>query len=155
MGSQAEQVKRKSSHILGDFVDEIYYDRRAPTYRTCAECWASGPSYQPCQECDKGTYMPLELIGYIIDSQTVGEKMNKPHHTARAGLTYNRIHTDTMKINCAAIKNQLIQDFEKKYPYWKDGEGFQFAPLQKSCGVRKLLRGFFEEYDELLNQKRI
>jgi hypothetical protein len=32
--------------------------------------------------------MPLDLGGYIIDSQTVGEKMKKPHHTARAGLAH-------------------------------------------------------------------
>jgi hypothetical protein len=99
--------------------------------------------------------MPLELRGCIIDSQTIGEKMNKPHHTARAELTYNKICTDTMKFNRTAIEKQLIQDFEKKHPYWKDDEGFQFAPHQKSYAVRELLRGFLGEYDELLDQQRI
>jgi hypothetical protein len=30
--SQAEQVKWQLSYILGERVDEIYYNRRAPTY---------------------------------------------------------------------------------------------------------------------------
>jgi hypothetical protein len=150
-----EQVQWKSSYVLGDGVNEVYHERRAPTYGTCEACWASGPSYQPCLECDEGMYMPLGLRGYIIDSQTVGEKMKKPHHTARAGLTYNRIRRDTMKFVRLAIEKQLIQDFEKKNPDWKDDEGFKFAPHQKSYAIRELLIGFFGEYEEILNQKRI
>jgi hypothetical protein len=73
----------------------------------------------------------------------------------RAGLTYNKIHTDTIKFNCPAMEKKIIQDFEKKHPYWKDDEGFQFAPHNKSYTVGKLLRGFFGEYDELLDQKLI
>jgi hypothetical protein len=152
----ADDVVRPCNHKWASLAEQvIYYERRASTYGTCTECWESGPSYQPCQECYKGTHIPLELRGYIIDSQTVGKKMNKPHHTARAGLTYNRIHTDAMKLNRPSIEKQLIQDFKKKHPYWKDNEGFQFATHQKSYAVPELLRGFFGEYDELLNQKPI
>jgi hypothetical protein len=57
--------------------------------------------------------MPLELRGCIIDSQTIGEKMNKPHHTARAGLTYNKIRTDTMKFNCPEIKKAINSRLRK------------------------------------------
>ena len=77
--------------------------------------------------------------------------MKKPHHTARAGLTYNMICTDTMKFNGKAIKAQLIQDFEKAHPYWKDHKDeYQFAPHQTSYAERELVREFFGEYDELL-----
>jgi hypothetical protein len=41
----AEQSKWLSSY-WGDSNDvKLYYERRAPTYGTCEECWASGPSY--------------------------------------------------------------------------------------------------------------
>jgi hypothetical protein len=141
----AEQSKWISSYF-GDSNDvELYYERRAPTYGTCEECWASGPSYQPCQECDKVLCMPLELRGYIIDSQTMGEKMKKPHHTARAGLTYNQICTDTMTFNRPAIKLKLDRDFNKEHSHWVDNEDdYQFAPHQKSYAIRELHRFFFE-----------
>jgi hypothetical protein len=64
--------------------------------------------------------MPLELEGYILDSQRVGEKMKKPHHTARAGPTYNMIRTDAMKFDRKAIKVQLPQDFNREHPFWMD-----------------------------------
>ena len=95
--------------------------------------------------------MPLELRGYIIDSQTVGEKMNKPHHTARAGLTYNETRTDTMKFDRPRIEEQLIQDFERENPLILD----DFVKKEKTHAIRELIKNFFEEYDDLLNQKRI
>jgi hypothetical protein len=82
-----EQRPWRTSYLGDSNNARLYYERRASTYRTCAECWASGPSYQPCHECDKVLSMPLNLRGQIIDSQTVGKKMKRPHHTARAGLT--------------------------------------------------------------------
>jgi hypothetical protein len=54
--------------------------------------------------------------------------MKKPHHTARAGLTYNKIRTaDRMIFSHQAIKLQLNQDFEEENPYWVDEEGYPFA----------------------------
>jgi hypothetical protein len=51
------------------FYQNGYISRaRVPTYGTCQDCWASGPNYQPCQECDKGPYKLLMYSGYIIDS---------------------------------------------------------------------------------------
>jgi hypothetical protein len=44
---QAEQSKWRSSYCLKTELNNdngIYYKRRAPTYGTCAECWASGPT---------------------------------------------------------------------------------------------------------------
>jgi hypothetical protein len=156
LANQAEQLKWQSSYIIGDREDEIYHQRRAPTYGTCDGCWASGLSYQPCQECDNGEYMPLELKGYIIDSQSVATKLKKPHHTARAGLTYNVMRTDMMKFNRKAIKEQLIKDHDKEHPYWKDHEDeFQFALHQKSYAERGLVTAFFGEYDALLNFPKI
>jgi hypothetical protein len=64
--------------------------------------------------------MPLKLKGCILDSQRVGKKRKKPHHTARAGLTYNMICTDTMKFDCTAIEAQLLQDFNIEHPFWVD-----------------------------------
>jgi hypothetical protein len=131
-------------------------EARAPTYGTCAESWASGPSYQPCQEWDKDLYMPLELRGYIIYSQTVGKKMEKPHHTVRAGLvTYNKAHTDTMRFNREAITLQISQDLKKENPYLVDDEDHPMGPHQKTDAIRDLIKDFFQEYDELPNQKRI
>jgi hypothetical protein len=60
-----------------------------------------------------------------------------------------------MKFSHQAIKLQLIQDFEKKHPHWVDDEGYPFAKHQKSYAIRELLKDLFEEYDELLNKKRI
>jgi hypothetical protein len=100
--------------------------------------------------------MPLELRGYIIDSQTMSAKMKKPHHTARAGLTYNKICRDTMTFNRPAIELQLHRDFNKEHPHWVDKEdNYQFAPHQRSYAIRELHRKFFGEHDALLNQKRI
>jgi hypothetical protein len=83
--------------------------------------------------------MPLALKGYILDSQSVGKKMKKPHHTARAGLTQNMIRTDTMKFDCKAVEAQLLQDFNVEHPFWKDNPNdYQFAPHQRSyeeCGL--------------------
>ncbi len=151
---EAEHSKWSSSFWMGSELNNdshISYERRAPTYGTCAECWASGPSYQPCEECGKRPYMPLELRGYIIDSQTVGEKMNKPHHTARAGLTYNETRTDTMKFDRPRIEEQLIQDFERENPLILD----DFVKKEKTHAIRELIKNFFKEYDDLMNQKRI
>jgi hypothetical protein len=100
--------------------------------------------------------MPLGLQGYILDSQRVGEKMMKPHHTARAGLTYNAICTDTMKFNRKLIKAQLEQDFNQEHPGWADTEDDpQFAPHQRSYAIHKVVNNFFKEYDDLLNVQRI
>jgi hypothetical protein len=130
----------------------IYYVRRAPTYGTCNGCWATGPSYQPCQECDNGHYTPLALKGYILDSQTVGKKMKKQHHTARAGLTYKT----TMKLDRKVVEAQLLQDFNVEHPCWEDKEDdYQFAPHQRSFAEREFVRDFFTEYDALLNVPRI
>jgi hypothetical protein len=121
--------------------------RRAPTYGTCNGCWATGPSYQPCQECDNGHYMPLKLKGYILDSQRLGKKMKKPHHTARAGLTYNMIRTDTMKFDCKAIEAQLLQDCNIKHPFWVDDKDApKFAPDSRSYEEREFVTDFFKEY---------
>jgi hypothetical protein len=124
-----EQMSWQSSCEEETEQRNIHYQRQAPTYGTCNGCWATGPSYQPCQECDNGHDMPLKLKGYIHDSQRVGEKMKKPHHTARAGLTYNTIHTDTMKFDRTAIEAQLLQDFNIKHPFWVDDkDAHKFAP---------------------------
>ncbi len=127
--------------------------RRAPTYGTCNGCWATGPRYQPCQECDNGHYTPLALKGYILDSQTVGKKMKKPHHTARAGLTYNTICIDTMKFDRKAVKAQLLQDCNVENPFWVDKEDdYQFTPHpQRSFAEREVVKDFFKEYEDLLN----
>jgi hypothetical protein len=115
---------------------QLHQHSKAPTYGTCADCWASGPSYQPCQECGKDLYMPLDLRGYVIDSQTFGEKMKKPHHIVRAGLTQNKATTDTMKFDCEAITLQITQDFEKEHPYFKDeDEEHPLGPHQKTQSV--------------------
>jgi hypothetical protein len=106
---QMEQMSWQSSCEEETEQRSIYYVRRAPTYGTCNGCWATGPTYQPCQECDHGHYTPLVLKGYILDSQTVGKKMKKPHHTARAGLTYNMICTDTMKQNGQGKTSSRLQ----------------------------------------------
>jgi hypothetical protein len=153
---QTEQLSWQSSYEEEDDQCNINYNRRAPTYGTCNRCWATGPSYQPCQGWDKGVYMPLELKGYILDSQRVGEKMRKPHHTARAGLTYNTIRTDAMQFNRKAIKAELVQDFNQEHPTWEDiKEDYQFAPHQRSYAIRDVVRDFFREYDDLLNVQRI
>jgi hypothetical protein len=75
----------------------------------------------------------LALKGYILDSQTVGKKMEKPHHTARAELTYNTIHTDTMKFDRKAVEAQLLKGFNVEHPCWEDKkDDYQFAPHQRS-----------------------
>ena len=137
---QMEQMSWQSSCEEEDEQCCIYYVRRAPTYGgTCNGCWATGPSYQPCQECDNSQYKPLALKGYILDCQRVGKKMRKPHHTARAGLTYNAICTDTLKFDRKAVEAQLLQDFNVEHPFWKDNPNdYQFAPHQRSyeeCGL--------------------
>jgi hypothetical protein len=132
----------------------IYYVRRAPTYGTYKGCWATGPSSQPCQECDNGQYTHLALKDYILDSQTVW--MKNPHHTARAGLTYNMISTDTMKFDRKAVKTQLLQDFNVEHPFWKDNPNdYQFTPHQRSYEEREVVTDFFKEYKDLLNVKHI
>jgi hypothetical protein len=79
----------------------------------------------------------LALKGYILDSQTVGKKMKKPHHNARAGFTYNTICTDTMKFDRKAVKAQLLQDFNVEHPCWVDKEDdYQFGPHQRSFAER-------------------
>jgi hypothetical protein len=155
---EAEQSKWTSSFWCGSEMNNdmmIKYERRAPTYGTCAECWASGPSYQPCEECDRGPYMPLDITGHIIDSQTVAEKMKKPHHTARAGLTYIETRTETMKFDGPRIRLQLIHDFEEENPYIRDEWDSPFDKKEKTNAIRELIKNFFEEYDALLSQKRI
>jgi hypothetical protein len=153
---QTEQLSWQSSYEEEDDQCNIYCHRRAPIHGTCNGCWASGPSYPPCQECDKGEYMPLELQGYILDSHRVGKKMMKPHHTARAGLAYNKTHTDTMKFNRKAIKAQLEQDFNQEHPGWVDREDNpQFAPHQRSYAIHEVVKDFFIEYDDLLNVQSI
>jgi hypothetical protein len=153
---QTEQLSWQSSYEEEDDQCNIYYYRRAPTYGTCNRCWETGLSYQPCQECDKGEYMPLELQGYILDSQRVGKKMMKPHHTARAGLTYNTICTDVMKFNRKGIKAQLEQDFNQEHPGWVDREDDpKSAPHQRSYAICEVVNDFFKEYDDLLNVPRI
>jgi hypothetical protein len=153
---QTEQMSWQLSCEEETEQHHIYYVRRAPTYGTCNKCWATGPSYQPCQECDNGHYTPLALKGYILDSQTVGKKMEKPHHTASAGLTYNTIHTDTMKFYRKAVKAQLLQDFNVEHPCWEDKEDdYQFAPHQRSVVEREVVKDFFKEYKDLLNVPRI
>jgi hypothetical protein len=153
---QMEQLTWQSSYEEEDDQCTISFHRRAPTYGMCNGCWATGPSYQPCQECDKGEYMPLELQGYILDSQKVGKKMKKPHHTARAGLTYNAICTDAMKFNRTAIEAQLVQDFNLEHSFWVDTEKDpQLAPHQTSYAIREVVFDFFKEYDDLLNVQRI
>jgi hypothetical protein len=115
------------------------------------------PAINPVKaECDKGLYMPLEMRGYIIDSQTFGKKMKKPHHTARAGLTQDKATTDdTMKFDCEAITLQITQDFEKEHSYFKDDKEDSFGPHRKTDAIRDIIQDFFQECDELLNQKRI
>jgi hypothetical protein len=149
---QMEQMSRQLSCEEGTEQRCIYYRRRAPTYGTCNGCWATGPSYQPCQECDNSHYMPLKLEGYILDSQRVGEKMKKPHHTARAGLTYNMIRTDTMKFDRKAIEAQLLQDFNIKHPFLADNKDApKFAPDSRAYEEREVVTDFFKEYEDLLN----
>jgi hypothetical protein len=100
--------------------------------------------------------MPLRLRGSILDSQRVGEKMKKPHHTARAGLTYNTIHTDTMKFDRTAIEAQLLQYFNIKHPFWVgDKDAPKFAPDLRAYEEREVLTDFFKEYEDLLNIQRI
>jgi hypothetical protein len=100
--------------------------------------------------------MPLALKGYILDSQRVSEKMKKPHHTARAGLTYNMIRTDAMKLDRKAVKAQLLQDFNVEHPFWVDDKDApQFAPHQRSYEEREVVTDFFIEYEDLLNVQRI
>jgi hypothetical protein len=100
--------------------------------------------------------MPLKLKGYILDSQRVGKKMKEPHHTARAGLTYNTICTDTMKFDRKAVEAQLLQDFNVKHPFWKDNPNdYQFAPHQRSYEEREVVTYFFKEYEDLLNVQGI
>jgi hypothetical protein len=142
---QMEQISWQSSCEEETEQRSIYYVRQAPTYGTCNGCWATGPSYQPCQECDNGHYTPLALKGYILDSQTVGKKMKKPYHTARAGLTYNTIRTDTMKFDRKAVKAQLLQDFNVEHPFWVDRDNdYQFAPHQRSFAEREVVKDFFK-----------
>jgi hypothetical protein len=98
----------------------------------------------------------MALKGYILDSQTVGKKMKKPHHTARAGLAYNTIRTDTMKFDRKVVKAQLLQDFNVEHPCWEDKEDdYQFAPHQRSFAEREFVKYFFKEYEALLNVPRI
>jgi hypothetical protein len=155
----ADQMEQMSWQLSCEEEDEqrcIYYVRQAPTYETCNGCWATGPSYQPCQECDSGNYTPLALKSCILDSQRFGKKMKKPHHTARAGLTYNTICTDTMKFNRKAVKAQLLQDSNVKHLFWVDKEGdYQFAPHQRSFAEHEVATCFFKEYEDLLNVPRI
>jgi hypothetical protein len=100
--------------------------------------------------------MPLGLRGYILDSQRVGEKMKKPHHTARAGLTYNTIRTDTMKFDRTAIEAQLLQDFNIKHPFWVDDKDApKFAPDSRAYEEREDLTDFFREYEDLLNMQHL
>jgi hypothetical protein len=81
--------------------------------------------------------MSLALKGYILDSLTVGKKMKKPHHTARAGLTHSTICTDTMKFDHKAVKAQPFEDFNVEHSFWVDKEDdYQFSPHQRSlCGM--------------------
>jgi hypothetical protein len=88
----------------------------------------------------------LALKGCILDSQTVGKKMKKPHHTARAGLTYNTIRTDTMKFDRKAVKAQLLQDFNVEHTCWEDKEDdYQLAPHQRSFAEREVGSGQGEQ----------
>jgi hypothetical protein len=99
--------------------------------------------------------MPMKLKGYILDSQSVDKKMKKLHHTARAGLTYNTICTDTMKLDRKAAEAQLLQDFNVGHPFWKDNPNdYQFAPHQRSYAEREVVTDFFKEYEDLLNVQR-
>jgi hypothetical protein len=153
---QMEQMSWQSSYEEENEQCNIGYHRRAPTYGTCNRCWATGPSYQPCQECEDGQYVPLKSKGYILDSQSVGKKMKKPHHTARAGLTDNTIRTDTMKFDRKGVKAQLLQDFNVEHPFWKDNPNdYQFAPHQRSYAEREIVTDFLKEYEDLLNAQRI
>jgi hypothetical protein len=114
------------------------------------------PAISPCQECENGQYMPLKLKGYILDGQSVGKKMKKPHHTARAGLTYNTIRTDMMKFDRKAVEAQLLQDFNVEHPFWKDNPNdYQFAPHERFYAEREVVTDFFKEYEDLLNVQRI
>ena len=113
---------------------------KVPTYGTCGNCWASGPNYQPCR-CDMGSFKPLELRGWIIDSQTFSEKWDKKHYDARAGLTQNYATIDTMKFDRTRIEKRIKEDFDKGQ--WISG------------GLDWIIREFFQEYDQLLNQRRI
>jgi hypothetical protein len=151
-----EEISWQPSCEKEDEQRNIGYHRRAPTYGTCNGCWATGPSYQPCQECENGQYMPLALKGYILDSQRAGKKMKKPHHTARAGLAYNTIHTDVMKFNRKAVEAQLLQDFNVEHPFWNDNPNdYQFAPHQRSYEEREVITDFVKEREDLLNVQRI
>jgi hypothetical protein len=140
-----EQISWQSSCEEEDEQRCIYYVRRAPTYGTCNGCWATGPSYQPCQECDNSQYMPLALKGYILDSQRVGRKMKKPPYTARAGLSYNTIRTYMIKFDRKAIEAQLLQDFNEKHPFWVDDKDApQFAPHQRSYEEHEVVTDFVQ-----------
>ena len=108
---------------------------KVSTYGTCTNCWASG-----CP-CDMGSYKPLDLRGWIIDSQTFGKKWNKPHHIARAGLMQNEATIETMSFDQPRIEKQIREDFNNGE--WITGD------------VEYIIREFFKEYDQLLNQQRI
>jgi hypothetical protein len=96
--------------------------------------------------------MPLSRKGYILDSQRVGKKMKKPHHTARAGLTYNMICTDTMNFVRKAVEALLLQDFNIKHPFWVDDKDApQCAPHQRSYEEHEVVTDLFKEYEDLLN----
>jgi hypothetical protein len=57
--------------------------------------------------------MPIELRGYIIHSQRGDKRMEKPYHTARVGLMFNKVCTDTIKLNHDVIKLQLFSRLQK------------------------------------------
>jgi hypothetical protein len=84
----------------------------------------------------------------------LAKKLKKPHHTARAGLTYNKIRMDTMKFSHSAITAQLTQDFEKENPYLVDDKDWPYIKYQKTDAICELIKDFFDPIMTLLDQNK-
>jgi hypothetical protein len=91
-----------------------------PTYGTYGTCWASGPAYKKCIPCDSDEYRAVSRNNYILDSQTIAEKLGKNHETAKANCKQNwhrmcgaRFSYENLRMMLAR-KHKHIQDAEER-----------------------------------------
>jgi hypothetical protein len=59
------------------------------TYGNCGSCWASGPAYKSCITCVCDEYRCVTSFGYVLDSQTLAQKLGTNHEIAIANWKQN------------------------------------------------------------------
>ena len=79
-------------------------DVAIPTYGICAVCYSSGPAFKRCKFCGHEKYRTLVRGKAILDSQTIGQRFNKPHETAQASEKQHWIRMDTVNLGYDRLK---------------------------------------------------